>query len=137
MNEHNTHEKSWCQRNKKKIAMIAGIIFVASIGFIVIKNNDTIMTLSNNQKIDAVKANQLFDKPVVDSTQRLLKTTPVNNPVTKSIMNNGQPFIVHQFTRNLPNGQHPSPHKIAQAAALGISIGEHQTIVDSHIKNAA
>ena len=68
----------------------------------------------------------------------LLITTVETEAITVSkTLNNGVPFGVEGFIRNLPDGWHPSAEKIAQAAALGIKLGEHQTLVDPYMKNVA
>lgn len=55
--------------------------------------------------------------------------------LTNTLLNNGQPFEVKGFIRELPKNCYPSAEKRAQAAALGIILGEHQTLVDSYMKN--
>lgn len=56
---------------------------------------------------------------------------------TRIIINNGQPFVVKGFIRNLPEGQHPSPEKVSRALELGIVLGENQTYVETYLKNVA
>ena len=56
---------------------------------------------------------------------------------TSKVINDGLPFGVDGFVRNLPEGWHPSAEKIAQAAKMGIELGSHQTYVNPYMKNVA
>ena len=46
-------------------------------------------------------------------------------------------FGVSQHIRNLSGGRHHSIEKAAEAAALGIDLLPHQTLVDTYTKFAA
>ena len=48
-----------------------------------------------------------------------------------------EPFDVSQHIRNLSGGRHHSVEKAAEAAALGIDLLPHQTLVDTYTKCAA
>ncbi len=44
------------------------------------------------------------------------------------------PFEVSSHIRNLPQGQHASPEKVAEALENGITLLDGQTLVDSYMK---
>lgn len=80
---------------------------------------------------------KLADPNVIETSSEIMNAVDKEAITVHKMLNNGLPFEVKGFIRELPNGQHPSAEKIAQAAALGIELGEHQTFVNSYIKNAA
>lgn len=63
-----------------------------------------------------------------------VKSAVVNNS-EKPILNGGQPFFVSGGLRNLPSTRNASPEKRALAEALGITLLDHQTLVNDYMKN--
>ena len=128
-------EKTWWQRNKKKV-LIAGSIAVAVVGGILIyKNWDSVTKLAMTaiykgekhipQAVDA-HVNLSVPKAVPDSTEPIMKT-----------INGGEAFSVNGHIRNLPASWTPSPEQRTLAEALGITLGDHQTYVRDYMKNCA
>lgn len=137
MNNQKTHEKSWWKRNKKKVIIISGIVILAGVSYIVFKNKDALISLVKNGKTVANNVKALSENAVIEATPEIVDI--ISNEVIspKMPINNGEPFIVREFIRNLPNGHHPSPEKIAQALENGIVLEENQTFVTSYMKNVA
>ena len=134
MNEQNNMEKTWWERNKKKVLIIGGV--AVCVGVLVF-NKDALIKLVKADKRLAKNVPQIADPTVVETTPKMI---PVVDPEAINVrkpLNNGLPFGVKEFIRNLPDGWHPSAEKIAQAAALGITLEENQTLVNDYVKNVA
>lgn len=135
MNEQNNTEMTWWERNKKKVLIIGGGVVAVGIGVVVFKNKDALIGLVKKGKTVVNTVSKLDVQPVID---KIPEVTTVVNPetvISSTPLNNGLPFGVRGGIRNLPNNRYPSAEKLAQAAALGIELGEHQTIVDPYMKN--
>lgn len=135
MNEQNNTKMTWWERNKKKVLIIGGVVIAAGIGIVAFKNKDALIALVKKGKIavsnvplpDAQQVNEKIPEvPTVVNAETAISNIPLNN---------GLPFEVKGFIRDLPNNRYPSAEKLAQAAALGIELGEHQTIVNPYMKN--
>ena len=74
-------------------------------------------------------------KQVIDIVPEATTVVKTENVLTTTLLNNSQPFEVKGFIRELPKNCSPSAEKRAQAAALGIILGDHQTLVDPYMKN--
>lgn len=106
------------------------MVAAACIGYVIVKNKDTICELIKHTDAIPNGNNLAADSHILES----IPTEPI---VSHSPINNGDPFDVSGHIRNLANGHHASAEKIAEAAALGITLGENQTLVDPYMKNAA
>ncbi len=73
------------------------------------------------------------EKAMTEAVASLQSTLPVN--LDKPILNGGQPFLVRGGIRNLPPTWNASPEKRRIAEMRGISLSEHQTLVDNFFKN--
>ena len=126
----NNEKQTWWQRNKKKALIIGGVVVAVGIGYIIIKNKDTICNLIRQTGTIPNKSNSNPDSPIIErlSAESITSHCPINN---------GEPFGVSGHIRNLADGQHPSDKKIAEAASLGITLGHNQTLVDTYMKNVA
>lgn len=136
MNEQNNTEMTWWERNKKKVLIIGGVVIAVGIGIVVFKNKDVLIELIKKGKAAANNIPQNDEPIIIKTTSNAptevnIEVVAVNTPI-----NNGEPFEVKGFIRNLPDSRCPSAEKIAQAARLGIELGEHQTLVDPYMKNA-
>lgn len=130
-------KKSWWERNKKKVLIIGGIAVAVGICVVAFKNRKAILALIDNGKAVAKVTKPIIQSTVVEATSEI---TTVATPQIASEcipLNNGLPFEVRMFIRNLPEDRHPSAEKIAEALRLGIELGAHQTIVDPHLRNVA
>lgn len=136
MNEQNNTKTTWWERNKKKVLIVGGVVVAVGVGILVFKNKDTLIALVKRGKGLASNVPQIADPIVIETTSEIITSDTEASTVSK-LLNNGLPFEVEGFIRNLPDTCHPSAEKIAQAAALGIDLGEHQTLVNSYMKNVA
>ena len=125
MNEQNKTETTWWEHNKKKVLIIGGV--VVAVGVALVKGGKKL----------ASKVPPIADPSMIETTTEVITTVETEAITVSKTLNNGFPFGVEGFIRNLPDGWHPSAEKIAQAAALGIELGEHQTLVDPYMKNVA
>ena len=136
MNEQNNTEMTWWERNKKKVLIIGGVVIAVGIGIVVFKNKDVLIELIKKGKAAANNIPQNDEPIIIKTTSNAptevnIEVVAVNTPI-----NNGEPCEVKGFIRNLPDSRCPSAEKRAQAARLGIELGEHQTLVDPYMKNA-
>lgn len=125
---------AWVKAHKKQL-LIAGISVAAIIGiFIGLKNKETIKelweTLENSLRKTSKKLPETITiveiaPPVIEEAIPVRMYTPPQGP-----------FDVGQHIRNLSDGRHHSIEKAAEAAALGIDLLPHQTLVDTYTKCA-
>ena len=126
---------AWVKDRKKQL-LIAGISATAIIGIIIgLKHKESI-------------------KKLWEALENCLSKTPENLPESITVMQAAppvieevipvrlytspqEPFDVSQHIRNLSGGRHHSIEKAAEAAALGIDLLPHQTLVDTYTKCAA
>ncbi len=147
--------KNWLKRNKYKI--IIGVTAAASVvgGIVFFKRKSAIEDIinsngvKNNVSYKIVSHTGSHSREIVTDTlsdvgEQLLTNECTTDAVcevvverTSSLLNDGKPFPVKGFPRNLPEGHKASPEKIAEAKELGIELGPNQTYVDPCIKNAA
>jgi hypothetical protein len=137
MNEQNKTETTWWERNKKKVLIIGGVVVAVGVGVLVFKNRDALIALLKRGKGLASNVPQIADPTIIETTSKVITTVEPEAITVSKTLNNGVPFGVKGFIRNLPDGWHPSAEKIAQAAALGMKLGEHQTLVGPYMKNVA
>ena len=137
MNEQNKTETTWWERNKKKVLIIGGVVVAVGVGVLIFKNKGALIALVKGGKKLASKVPPIADPSMIETTTEVITTVETEAITVSKTLNNGVPFGVEGFIRNLPDGWHPSAEKSAQAAALGIVLGEHQTLVDPYMKNVA
>ena len=136
MNEQNNTEMTWWERNKKKVLIIGGVVIAVGIGIVVFKNKDVLIELLKKGKSDANNIPHNDEPIIFKNTSNAPTSVNIEVTTTNTPINNGEPFEVKGFIRNLSEGRCPSAEKRAQAARLGIELGEHQTLVNSYMKNA-
>ena len=127
----------WIKAHKKQL-IIAGI----SVGALVL----IIMGLRNRAAIKAVWAalREALKQSAVKTASGTAKVTvdipavPAPEIVTAVASNTeGIPFEVRRHIRNLPDGWHASPEKVAEALKHSIILIDGQTWVDSYLKGGA
>ena len=126
---------SWVKAHKTEL-IIAGVSITAIIGIILgIKNKDAIKELW-----DALE-NSLSKTPekLYESITIVQAAPPVLEEVipVRLYTSPQEPFDVSQHIRNLSGGRHHSAEKAVEAAALGIDLLPHQTLVDTYTKCVA
>lgn len=125
---------SWIKEHKKEL-IIAGIGIGTLVLIILgIKNQDTIkavwISLQSIVKRSTVKVTETVTKVSVETPQE-----PVKEVVTAVASNSDSiPFEVSRHIRNLPDGWHASPEKVAEALENNIILMDGQTWVDSYMK---
>jgi len=130
----------WIKEHKKEL-LIAGISIGALILIVLgIKNKDEIMALWNTLR-------KVPKQPTVKVTETVRKVTteyPIEpvQPVQDvfdavSSKSDSLPFEVSRHIRNLPEGWHASPEKIAEALENNIILMDGQTWVERYMKGEA
>ena len=124
----------WIKEHKNEL-IIAGI----SIGTLVL----IILGIKNRDMIKAVwdSLRMIVKHPPVKVTETVTKVAveiprePVNEVVNVAAWNPDRTsFEVSRHIRNLPDGWHASPEKVAEALKNNIILMDGQTWVDSYMK---
>ena len=126
---------NWVKDRKKQL-LIAGISVTAVIGIIIgLKNKEAIKELWENLENSLSKTTEKLPESIT-----IVKTDPqvIEEVIPVRLYTSPQEtFGVSQHIRNLSGGRHHSIEKAAEAAALGIDLLPHQTLVDTYTKFAA
>lgn len=126
----------WIKEHKKQL-IFAGI-GVGTLILIVLglKNQEEIKSvwksLEEVAKRPAAKAVKETAKVMVEATPERVPDIP--SAVVTVTAQETIPFEVSRHIRNLPDGWHASPEKVAEALKNNIILGEGQTWVDSYMK---
>ena len=120
----------WIKAHKKQL-ILAGIGIAAMIALVLgIKNKDTLKTLWASLK-GAVE-------PTAERISDAVTTTVTEIPTeTPALLLSNDPRVaqeVRRHIRNLHEGWHASPEKLAAAREMGILLQEGQTWVDNYMK---
>ena len=133
----------WVKSHKKQLAAV-GISAIAVVALILaIKNREALANIMKNivasvskpantvtsQSASAVKAGSYAQ--VTDIAKAV--SEPVQS-ITTSAQIDKIPFDVHKHVRNLPDGYHASPEKVATALENGIELLNNQTWVVNYTK---
>lgn len=123
---------NWVKDHKKQL-LIAGISVTAVIGIIIgLKNKEAIKELWENLENSLSKTTEKLPESIT-----IVKTDPqvIEEVIPVRLYTSPQEtFDVSQHIRNLSGGRHHSIEKAAEAAALGIDLLPHQTLVDTYTK---
>ena len=127
MNEKQTFS-DWVKEHKRGIVVGVGITATVFCGILIWKNCDEVYALT-------AKVSKAYIKK------------PVSLQSNESVMSDSlQPLICEQqkitssvssFVRNLPDGQHASPSKIATATEHGFELVDNQTWVEPFTRTIA
>lgn len=120
----------WIKAHKKQL-ILAGIGIAAVIALVLgIKNKDTLKALWASLK-GAVE-------PTAERISNAVTTTVTEIPTeTPALLLSNDPRVaqeVRRHIRNLHEGWHASPEKLAAAREMGILLQEGQTWVDNYMK---
>ena len=77
--------------------------------------------------------NAAIENETVDSAENEIDGYCSTN--TDKVTNNGEPYDVSGHIRHLGESRYPSIFKRQEAEANGITLGEHDTLVDRYQKN--
>lgn len=126
----------WIKEHRKQL-ILAGVGVGTLILFVFgIKNQEEIKavwkSLEGVVRYPTVKVNG-------EVTKAITETTPALVPEIGAVVSNSEtlPFEVSRHIRNLPEGWHASPEKVAEALKNNITLQEGQTWVDSYLKGGA
>ncbi len=133
----------WIKEHKKELK-IAGISVAVLIALVLaIKNRAALADVMKKVMASVSKSNKTVAAQTVkavkaDSCARVTDIAKAVPQPTQSITTSAQvdriPFDVHKHVRNLPEGYHASPDKIATALENGIELLENQTWVVDYTK---
>ena len=127
----------WIKDHKKQL-IIAGISIGTLIMIILgIKNRAAIRAVWDSLK-EVVKHPTAKPAEEVEKVVTEISPAPAAEIVT-AVKSNSEmvPFEVSRHIRNLPNGWHASPEKVAEAQKNNINISEGQTWVKNHMWGGA
>ena len=130
--EQNQGIKAWWKRNWKKVTV--GVIIVGGTVLVII-NREKIVVVA--EKLAAIfKPDAKLPTPEnVPEVVEEIDVAPVVELVKDAFRKSPKaPFDVIAHIRNLPEGRHASPEKIAEAAALQIVLLPTQTYVSAYTK---
>ena len=124
----------WIKEHKKQL-IIAGIsIGTLTLIILGIKNRAAIKTVWDSLR-------GVVKQPTAKAAEEVTKVVTEIPPATASelataVASNSEtlPFEVSRHIRNLPDGWHASPEKIAEALKNNIILMDGQTWVDSYMK---
>lgn len=124
----------WIKEHKKELIIVGISIGTLVLIILGIKNRDTIKavwdSLRKVVKHPTVKVTETVTKVAVEIPQE-----PVKEVVTAVASNfDSIPIEVSRHIRNLPDGWHASPEKVAEALKNNIVLMDGQTWVDSYMK---
>lgn len=127
----------WIKENKKEL-VAAGVCIGALLLIVLdIKSKVAVTAI-----LDLL--NKVLKRPPVKAAETVVKVTsevprePLCETVVLMTSDSGTlPFWVRRHLRNLPNGKHASPEKIAAALKESIILMDGQTWVESYMKGGA
>lgn len=126
----------WIKEHKREL-VVAGISTGTMILIVLgIKNRETIKAVWGSLK-EAVKQSSAEVTETVTKVTAEIPSEHIQEAVTAMASNSESlPFEVSRHIRNLPNGWHASPEKIAEALKNNIRLIDGQTWVDSYVKGS-
>lgn len=124
----------WIKEHKKELGVSVISIGTLSLVILGIKNREVVKavwaSLRDNVKQPTVKATVMIENLTLQVTP-----PPIQEVVTAVASNSANlPIEVSRHIRNLPEGWHPSPEKIAEALENNIILMDGQTWVESYVK---
>ena len=136
--ENNENQKTnWWSRNKKKVMIVGGVIIIGGISYLIFRNRSTLMKLLKSGVPAKVGTEMVKEPSVINIITDVADLPSVVSETSKLPINGGEAFEVIGHIRNLGENRFPSAGKIAEALEKGITLGPHQTLVDSYLKNVA
>ena len=133
-NEEQIDDRTWWQRNKKKVlgCVITGITVVG--GILLFKYRNEVSSWVE----DLFTPDEFCNTLPKSSVTPVIETPPIvvePKEMTRMIVKDGEEQLVHMHLRNLPEGWTPSVEKLVLAEELGIDLKDGQTWVAEYIKN--
>ena len=125
--------KAWWKKHWKKV--VAGVVVVVGGTILVIRNWDELVVAA--EKLAAKLKPEEKLQPLVDVPEVVeeIDIAPVVELVKDAVRKSPEdPFDVTSHIRNLPEGRHASPGKIAEAMEHQIVLLPNQTFVSGYTK---
>ena len=124
----------WIKEHKKEL-VIAGIS-VATLILIVlgIKNRESLKALWDSLRKVTKEPTVKIVEPVIKAATEIPQDSAQEVIAVMTSNSDTLPFEVSRHIRNLPEGWHASPEKIAEALRNNIILMDGQTWVDSYMK---
>lgn len=162
MNNTNSKFSEWWAGHKDTVLIIGGVVLMVGVGFAAFKYRKLFaglikpaskliatgaaaapavtvaVEISSVEKVDTRPAQEKEEVPdmeqeTVDSDENEIDGYRSKN--TGKVINNGAPYDVSSHIRHLGDNRYPSVYKRQEAEANGITLGEHDTLVDQYQKN--
>ena len=132
--KNNSSFRGWWNRNRKKVLITCGIVAGALGGYALYMNRSAIGTFTGEQLAIMASLTDTMPKETVcqasSEALMLVESTDVQE-ITEMV----QSINVTEHIRNLSGGKTPSLQKVATALEHNFVLGEHQTWVESYIRN--
>ena len=159
MNNKNSKFREWLADHKNTVITIGGVVLVVGVGFAAFKYRKLIAGIikpvmaagtaavpvaseavkkraSEKEDLDPVAEKEetvAIEPETVDSVN--CEVDEYNSEDDNKVVNNGNPYDVSSHIRHLGENRYPSILKRQEAEAKGITLGEHDTIVNQYQKN--
>lgn len=162
MNNTNSKFSEWWAEHKDTVLIIGGVVLVVGVGFAAFKYRKLIAGLikpaskliatgaaaapavteavevrsaekADTRPAEEKEENAAIENETVDSGENEIEGYHSTN--TDKVTNNGEPYDVSGHIRHLGESRYPSIFKRQEAEANGITLGEHDTLVDRYQKN--
>lgn len=133
MREQKSKFIKWVKEHKKEL-ILAGVSLTAII--LAIRNRDSITMLWEYLKKSIEKPQTKIPPNSYSDMEKItvFPTTPIVSIPEVHLETTKIPVNVCEHIRNLPDGYHPSPEKIAEALKQNIFLKPNQTLVKSHVR---
>lgn len=133
MREQKSKFIKWVKEHKKEL-ILAGVSLAAII--LAIRNRDSITMLWEYLKKSIEKPQTKIPPNSYGDMEKItvFPTAPMVSIPEAHLETTKIPVNVREHIRNLPNGYHPSPEKIAEAIERDILLNPNQTLVKSYIR---
>lgn len=124
----------WVKEHKKPL-IYAGIGVGALILIVLgIKNRESLQTVWDLLWRAAEKPDVPTPKEASEASATVQQIQSMEEHAIKGSATNTTPFGVSGHIRNLPDGWHASPEKVAEALKRNITLLDGQTLVDDYMK---
>lgn len=132
--EENAGFRGWWNRNRKKVLITCGVVAGALGGYALYMNRSSIGVFAGEQLARMASLTDTMPKETIcqASSEALML---VESTDVQEISEMVQSINVTEHIRNLSGGRSPSLQKVATALEHNFVLGEHQTWVESYIKN--
>ena len=132
---------NWVRAHRREL-IIAGVSIAAVIGTILLIKNWTTLKAYLKSLTELIPESGSTTKTAVKAAEGTVKATDdvvKTTSVAVETAHNPEviPIEVAKHIRNLPDGWHPSPEKVATALDNGVILAEGQTWVDGYWKGRA